>query len=121
DAHTHPMVMCVFEQHLRLDTAASLADVLDAVADEARTAEAGTTVVGFQLDDARLAERRLPTADELESVAGGRPVVLVRRDGHHAVGSHSALAAAGLDRPGAAPDGGHVARDADGRPTGLVG
>jgi predicted amidohydrolase YtcJ len=121
DAHTHPMVMCVFEQHLRFDEATSVADVLDAVADRARSTPGDDAVVGFQLDDARLAERRLPTADELGSVAPGRAVVLVRRDAHHAVGSVAALAAAGLDRPGAVPEGGHVARDADGRLTGLVG
>ncbi len=121
DAHTHPLVMCVFEQHLRFDDATSLADVLDAVADRARATPAGETVVGFQLDDARLDERRLPTGAELDAVADGRAVVLVRRDGHHAVGSTRALAAAGLDRPGAVPAGGHVAVGPDGRPTGLVG
>ena len=121
DAHVHPMVMCVFEQHLRFDGATSIADVLDAVADRARTTPGDDAVVGFQLDDARLAERRLPTAAELDAVAPGRAVVLVRRDGHHAVGSAAALVAAGLDRPGAVPEGGHVARDDEGRLTGLVG
>ena len=121
DAHTHPMVMCVFEQHLRFEGATSVADVLDAVADRARTTPATDAVVGFQLDDARLAEGRLPTAAELDAVAPGRSVVLVRRDGHHAVGSVAALAAAGLDGPGSVPEGGHVGRDDDGRLTGLVG
>jgi predicted amidohydrolase YtcJ len=121
DAHTHPLVMSVFEQHLRFDDATTLADVLDAVADRARTAEPGATVIGFQLDDARLAERRLPTGDELDRAGAGHPVVLIRRDGHHAVGSTAAIVAAGLDDPAAVPAGGHVERDAAGRPTGLVG
>lgn len=123
DAHLHPLVMSVFEQHLRLDRVTCLGDVLDAVADAARKGSAGAddVLVGFQLDDQLLAERRLPTADELEAVAPGRPVVLVRRDGHHAVGSATALAAVGLDRPGSDPAGGYVVRGSDGRPTGLVG
>jgi len=121
DAHTHPLVMSVFEEHLRFDDATTLADVLDAVADRARATEPGSAVVGFQLDDARLAERRLPTGEELDRAGAGRPVVLLRRDGHHAVGSSAALAAAGLDDPAAVPDGGHVERGDDGRPTGLVG
>src|SRR5690606_879977 len=58
---------------------------------------------------------------ELDRVTGGRVVVLLRRDGHHAVASTAAVAAAGLDRPGAVPEGGHVQLGADGRPTGLVG
>ncbi len=119
DAHLHPLVMCVFEQQLVLDRARTIADVLDAVADRARATEPDRAVVGFQLDDELLAERRMPTASELEEAAG-RPVVLLRRDGHHAVGSTSALAAAGLAGPGADPAGGAVARDRDGAPTGLV-
>lgn len=121
DAHTHPLVMSVFEAHLRFDDATSIADVLDAVADQARTAPEGRTLIGFQLDDANLAERRLPTGDELDRAGGGRPVVLIRRDGHHAIGSTAAIVAAGLDDPEAVPEGGHVERDAAGRPTGLVG
>jgi predicted amidohydrolase YtcJ len=122
DAHTHPMIMSVFDQHLRFDEGAavgSIADVLTMVAERARATD--TTVIGFGLDDALLAERRLPTAAELDRAGGGVPVVLMRRDGHHAVASTAALAAAGLDRPGAVPAGGHIELADDGRPTGLVG
>ena len=120
DAHLHPLVMCVFEQQLVLDGAPDLAAVLDAVADQARGTPRDRAVVGFQLDDALLAERRLPTAAELEAAGGGRPVVLLRRDGHHAVASTGALASVGFDRPGGEPAGGAVERDARGLPTGLV-
>jgi predicted amidohydrolase YtcJ len=120
DAHLHPMIMCVFEQQLRFDDCTSLGEVLELVADRARDTEGDRAVVGFQLDDARLDERRLPTAAELDRATGGHPVVLIRRDGHHAVGSTSALTAAGLDDPGSDPPGGRVERDATGRPTGLV-
>lgn len=120
DAHLHPLVMCVFEQQLVLDGARCLADVLDAVADQARATSDDRAVVGFQLDDELLTERRLPTAGELEAAGGGRPVVLLRRDGHHATASTGALAAVGFDRPGSDPPGGKVERDADGSPTGLV-
>lgn len=120
DAHLHPLVMCVFERQLVLDGARSLADVLDAVADQARTTAADRAVMGFQLDEEVLAERRLPTAVELERAGGGRPVVLLRRDGHSAVASTSALASVGLDRPGTDPSGGAVDRDGQGIPTGTV-
>jgi predicted amidohydrolase YtcJ len=120
DAHLHPMVMCVFEQQLVLDEARSLADVLDAVADRARTLPAGEAVIGFQLDDELLAERRLPTATELDRASGGRAVVLLRRDGHHAVASTRALAEVGFDQAGTVPAGGQVDVDAAGAPTGLA-
>src|SRR5690606_15064396 len=80
----------------------------------------GATIVGFQLDDELLEEQRLPTAIELDAASGGRQVVLLRRDGHHAVGSTSALAAAGITSTSTDPTGGRVDRDAGGTPTGLV-
>ena len=120
DAHVHPLVMCVFERQLVLDQVGSIADVLDAVADQAAGSPQDRALIGFQLDDDLLAERRLPTAAELDRAGGGRPVVLIRRDGHHAVGSTSAFAAAGLASPGSDPAGGRVERDASGRPTGLA-
>ena len=120
DAHLHPLVMCVFEQQLLLDEVGSIAEVLDAVADRAGATPAERSIIGFQLDDARLAERRMPTADELDAASGGRSVVLMRRDGHHAVASSQALRRVGFDRRGSDPVGGEVVRDATGRPTGLV-
>ena len=127
DAHVHPMVMSVFELHLGFERARSVTDVLDAVADAARSGTGtdagpdGAPIMGFQLDDALLAERRLPTAAELDAAAAGRPVVIVRRDGHHAVASTAAITASGLDDPANVVDGGYVERGSDGRPTGLVG
>ena len=120
DAHVHPLVMCVFERQLVLGQVRSIADVLDAVADQAAGSPRDRAVIGFQLDDDLLAERRLPTAAELDHAGGGRPVVLIRRDGHHAVGSTSAFVAAGLAAAGSDPAGGRVERDASGQPTGLA-
>ncbi len=125
DAHLHPMVMCVFEQQLLLDDVASVGDVCDVLADRARAQPDGAALVGFQLDGELLAERRLPTAAEIDAVVGERDVVLLCRDGHHAIGSTAALRSAGLidgpSGPGVVPPGGHVVIGAGGDPTGLVG
>jgi predicted amidohydrolase YtcJ len=120
DAHLHPLPMCFFEHHLDLADATSLAGVLDLLADRARTAAGSEWVLGLRLDDERLAERRLPSRVDLDRVGGGRPVVVLRRDGHHAVGSTAALAAAGIDERTPDPDGGTIHRDAGGL-TGLCG
>lgn len=121
DAHLHPLPMCFFEHHLDLADSARLDDVLDLLADRARVTADGEWVLGLRLDDERLAERRLPTRGELDRVAGGRPVMVLRRDGHHAVGSSAALAAAGIDAHTPDPPGGTIHRDAAGELTGLCG
>lgn len=120
DAHLHPLVMCVFERMLLFDEARSVTDVLDAVADRARATPSDQAIIGFQLDDAKLAERRLPTADELDEATGGRSVVILRRDGHHAIASSSALRSVGFDVAGTDPAGGEVVRDSTGHASGLV-
>jgi hypothetical protein len=116
DAHLHPMAMCFFALHLDLGAATTVADVLDAVADRARDS---AFVLGLQVDEERLAERRLPTRDELDAAARGGPVVLLRRDGHTALGNTAALAAAGIAPDAADPARGAFDRGPDGRLTGL--
>ena len=121
DAHLHPMVMAVFEQQVLLDQVRSIAELNDLLADRARSTPPDETIVGFQLDGEVLAEGRVPTAAELDAATGNRAVVLLCRDGHHAVGSTVALHRAGLDDPGLVPAGGHVVAGVDGAPVGLVG
>jgi predicted amidohydrolase YtcJ len=58
--------------------------------------------------------------DELDEAGGGRPVLLVRKDGHSACLSSAALAAAGLTRGSPDPAGGVIDRDDHGGLTGIV-
>jgi hypothetical protein len=123
DTHLHPLPMCFFEHHLDVADCTGLDELFDALATRARGTEAGDGdwVVGLRLDDEGLAERRLPTRTELDAVGGGRPVVILRRDGHHAVGSTAALDAAGIDPATPDPSGGVIHHAADGSLTGLCG
>lgn len=121
DTHLHPLPMCFFEHHLDVAGCTSLGELFDGLRDRARATDPGGWVMGLRLDDEALAERRLPTRTELDAVAEGRPVVILRRDGHHAIGSTAALAAAGIDPATPDPPGGVIHRDAAGGLTGLCG
>jgi predicted amidohydrolase YtcJ len=125
DSHLHPLPLCFFEHHLDLDPCTSLDDLFDLLRDRAERPdvddEGREWVVGLRLDEEHLRDGRLPTRVELDEVAGGRPVVILRRDGHHAIGSTAALAAAGFHPGCADPDGGVVHRAPDGSLTGLCG
>ncbi len=121
DAHDH----CVFfgmslaELPLSTPPVQRLADVYDAVAAAARDLPPGSWVVGAGYDQNRLAERRHPTAQELDAVAPAHRVWLRHTSGHMAVVNGAVLAQIGID--GAeVPAGGQVERDAAGRPTGLL-
>lgn len=119
DAHLHPMAMCFFAQHLDLTGTSRMDDLLDALADHGRARAPGEWVVGVRLDPERLAERRLPTMDELDRVGAGRAVVCLARDGHTSVGNSVALAAAGIRPERLDPIGGAFERDREMRLTGV--
>ncbi len=121
DAHNH----CVFfgmslaELPLSTPPVQSLQDVYDLVAEAARTTEPGGWIVGAGYDQNRLAERRHPTAAELDRAAPGHKVWLRHTSGHMCVVSSPVLDAIGIDTA-AVPPGGVVERDDAGRPTGLL-
>jgi predicted amidohydrolase YtcJ len=119
DAHVHPMPAAFFEHHLDVADCRSLADLHDLLTARAADTRDGGVVLALRLDDSQLAEGRLPTRDELDAVTTQHPVVVMRRDGHHAIGSSAALHAAGFDDASPDPVGGRLGRDAAGRLDGL--
>jgi predicted amidohydrolase YtcJ len=121
DAHNH----CVFfgmslaELPLSTPPVSRLDDIYDAVAVAARETPADGWIVGAGYDQNRLAERRHPTAQELDAVAPRHKVWLRHTSGHMAVVNGPVLTEIGIDTV-EVPAGGQVERDAGGRPTGLL-
>ena len=121
DAHDH----CVFfgmslaELPLSTPPVQRLKDVYDLVAAAARETPVGGWIVGAGYDQNRLAERRHPTARELDAVAPAHRVWLRHTSGHMAVVNGAVLAEIGIDTA-QVPPGGQVERDGTGHPTGLL-
>ncbi|HEY6492024.1 MAG TPA: amidohydrolase [Trebonia sp.] len=61
-----------------------------------------------------------PTADDLDTVTGGRPAFLPNRDHHTAWVNSAALAIADVTRNTLDPSDGRIERDRDGNPTGAL-
>jgi hypothetical protein len=94
-------------------------DILRAVKARAASQPAGSWVIGAGYDQNKLAERRHPTAAELDAVAPDHRVWLRHNSGHMCVVGGRVLDAIGIDRV-VVPEGGVVERDGAGRPTGLL-
>jgi len=120
DTHLHPIAQVYFDMHADLRGAASIAGVQDALRRAAGGLAPDEWLVGLQLEDADLAERRLPTRRELDAACPERPVVVVKRDGHSASGNSRALALAGIDATTPDPDGGRIEREARTGTTGVT-
>ncbi|HEX7121950.1 MAG TPA: amidohydrolase [Gemmatimonadaceae bacterium] len=122
DAHCHPMgvgfsllmVNAATPPHRRI------ADIMAAIGERAAQSADGAWVVARGYDDARLAENRHPTRQDLDAISPNNPVVLIRACGHIGVANSRALVLAGIGRDTANPEGGTIDRDAHGEPTGVL-
>ncbi|HEX5560408.1 MAG TPA: amidohydrolase family protein [Nocardioidaceae bacterium] len=111
DGHVHITETGLALEGIDLTEAATLQDVLDAVAAAAQRLPGGV-LLGHGWDERRWPEQRPPTAAELDRAAPGREVYLSRVDVHSAVVSGELAARAGLaDLPGWSHDG-RIERDA---------
>ena len=118
DHHFHPLGYAALVNGLDLFDAVDLDEVLSRVVAFADRAEGA--IIGQRLNDEGLAEGRLPTRDDLDDVAGDRPVLLYRYCGHIAVANSATLSLAGVDASTSDPEGGSFDRDGSGRPTGVL-
>ncbi|MEZ0221110.1 MAG: amidohydrolase, partial [Tardiphaga sp.] len=122
DAHMHllPLGLTMTEINLRPETGAnSIGEILRRVAEKAKTAKPGEWINGRGYDHYELAEKRHPTAEELDQVAPNNPVYLKRTCGHVAVINTQAMRAAGIGHNTPQPDGGMIERR-DNKLTGLL-
>jgi predicted amidohydrolase YtcJ len=119
DAHNHMAWYGLALDEIDLRDVRDLAEVYRLVGEQAGQLPPGAFVVGSGYDDNLLGGH--PHRDELDRAAGGRPVWLKHRSGHMCSVSSQTLRLAGvLDGSVPVPDGGVVAHDAHGRPTGLL-
>ena len=109
-----------YNLELRWDGVPSLADGLRMLKEQARRTPAGqwVRVVGGW-SEFQFAERRMPTLDELNQAAPDTPVFVLHLY-DRALLNRAALRAVGYTSDSPNPPGGEIARDAAGRPTGVL-
>ncbi|WP_026552915.1 amidohydrolase family protein [Arthrobacter sp. H20] len=109
DSHVHTTETGLALESIDLSGCLSITDLLDRVAGAARSGV--QTVLGHGWDESSWPDRTVPTALQLDTASGGKPVYLARADVHSAVVSGSLAAGLGLaHRDGW--DNGFVVRDA---------
>lgn len=97
----------------------STREIVELVRTAHRSETAGRWIRGRGYSRSQLAERRAPTAAELD-LDGDRCVVLDSFDFHTRVANHAALAAAGIGPGTPDPPDGEIVRDDAGEPTGEL-
>ncbi|MEP6884882.1 MAG: amidohydrolase [Gammaproteobacteria bacterium] len=121
DSHAHVMGSGLSELfELDLSDAHNIKNILDRVAKRAAAVKPGEWIVGAGWDEAKLVERRYPTAVELDGVSRQNPVWLENTSGHYGVANSMALKHAGIDASTPAPAAGVIEHASDGKPTGEL-
>jgi hypothetical protein len=120
DAHGHLMHQARGRLAFDARGLGSEEEVARRIGERAAGRPRGEWIGGRNWDQNLWPGRRFPSRASLDRVAPDHPVALVRIDGHATWANSAALAAAGIDRATREPDGGLVARDAQGEPTGLL-
>ncbi|MBN9609676.1 MAG: amidohydrolase [Actinobacteria bacterium 69-20] len=119
DAHVHPTEGGVERLGCDLSAARDRAGYLDTVRSYADSHPGAPWIVGGGWAQAAFLAAR-PDRRDLDGVCADRPVVLANRD-HHAVWANTrALDVAGIDSGTPDPADGHIEREADGTPSGVL-
>lgn len=114
DGHGHVGNAIEFQRYrfLRTPDIKSVADILAALKAHAikTGVKPGEWIVGNGYDSNLLAEKRHPTADELDLVSTDNPVLLIHASGHLGVANHRALERGAYTAASADPEGGAIGR-----------
>jgi predicted amidohydrolase YtcJ len=120
DAHVHLAAGGLVHLEVDLVGVKSLAEMQQRIADHAKATPPNDWIIGRGWDHTLWAGEVLPTRQDIDSVTGNHPAILVRVDGHIGVANTAALTAAGILQPAPDPHGGKVDRDQSGAATGIL-
>ncbi|WP_309603411.1 amidohydrolase family protein [Sphingomonas sp.] len=108
DAHGHVMGLGFQALQLNLTGTTSLADLQARLKAYAASNPGDGWILGRGWNQENWADKRFPTAADLDSVVSDRPVWLGRVDGHASVANSAAMKAAGVTNATKAPAGGEI-------------
>lgn len=120
DAHFHYFDWALNNDSIDLSTAASFGEMAEMVRQKAVAAGPGAWVTGNGFNETDWPENKIPDRDDLDRQAPDNPVCIWRCDLHLAVANSKALALAGIDDKTLDPPMGVIARDKNGRVTGVL-
>jgi len=120
DTHNHLMLAAQNVLGVPVSQAADIPGIVRLIRERAARTPAGEWIrTGADWHELGLAERRLPTAAELDQATTDHPVLL-QRGGHNGVLNSPALRLAGISRDTPDLEGGFIDRDPAGDPRGWV-
>lgn len=120
DAHLHLADAGVTKLSLDLTGVKSLDELRERLAKKVEQSGPTEWIVGAGWDETLWPVKAVPVRWDLDEVSGDHPVFLMRIDGHIAVANTRALQLASINLASRDPMGGHIDRNENGEPTGIL-
>jgi len=120
DAHLHLADAGLQKLGVDVQGVKSLDEFRERLRAKVEAAKAGEWVLGGGWDETLWPVKTLPTRWDLDEVSDGHPIFLTRVDGHLAVANTRALQLASITLATRDPKGGHIDRNENGEPTGIL-
>lgn len=120
DAHLHLDDAGSTKLSVDLTGVKSLDELRARVAAKVADSKAGEWILGSGWDETLWPVKVTPTRWDLDEVSNGHPVFLGRIDGHIAVANTRALQLGSITLASRDPQGGHIDRNENGEPTGVL-
>lgn len=120
DAHVHLSWYAEYLHNVDLRPTASAQEAAQLVAARAAALPAGAWIRGHGWSQENWPGRAFPTVAHLDNLVPAHPVYLTTQSAHAAWANSLALKMAGVNASTADPPGGVIARDEDGKPTGML-
>jgi predicted amidohydrolase YtcJ len=122
DSHLHMVGtgIALSQINCRTPPIISTSDLVDAVREKTADAKPGEWILGRGWDQVKLSDHRNPNKWDLDEASPENPVWLMRTCGHISVVNSRALEIAGVSKDTPQPVGGHIVKDENGEPTGLL-
>ena len=120
DAHLHLNDAGTTKLSVDLTGVKSLDELRSRVQKKVEQAKAGEWILGAGWDETLWPVKAVPLRWDLDEVSNGHPVFLDRIDGHIAVANTRALQLGSITLASRDPQGGHIDRNENGEPTGIL-
>lgn len=120
DAHLHWQATTEVLNQIQLFDLPDKAAAVGRVTERALRTPPGEWIRGYGWSQDEWADKQFPNAADLDAVAPDHPVYLRARSSHAGWANSLALRLCGIEAHTPDPEGGQIARDAAGQPTGLL-
>jgi len=120
DAHLHLEDAGTTQLSVDLTGVKSLDELRARVQKKVEQSKAGDWILGAGWDETLWPVKAVPLRWDLDEVSAGHPVLLERIDGHIAVANTRALQLGSITLASRDPQGGHIDRNENGEPTGIL-